>query len=172
MICILFSCGFLWYLLCQIGLAIQLDYFKAPMTLQVLHPTSWRNTVWLRPHPRVVSFVYQRGNNISLQYRIHSYMIFPSRFPFFTYIRPHFASKTSVQVAATQVCMPYWSITKFITLRYVTLHGLMYSIKMTIYETSTAFAKYSRCCAHFKLVTQRICNVTSTNFTNTFGTLL
>ena len=108
MICILFSCGFPWYLLCKIGLAIQLDYIKAPMTLQVLHPTSWRNTVWLRPHPSVVSFVYTRGNNISLQYRIHSYMIFPSRFPFFTYIRPHFASKTSVQVAATQVCMPYW----------------------------------------------------------------
>ena len=40
MICILFSCGFLWYLLCKIGLATQLDYFKAPMTLQVLHPTS------------------------------------------------------------------------------------------------------------------------------------
>ena len=43
---------------------------------------------------------------------------------------------------------------------------------MTTYEISTAFAKYWRCCAHFKLVTQRICNVTSTNFTNTFGTLL
>ena len=57
-------------------------------------------------------------------------------------------------------------------MRYVTLHGLMYNIKITTYEISTAFAKYWRCCAHLKLVTQRICNVTSTNFTNTFGTLL
>ena len=48
----------------------------------------------------------------------------------------------------------------------------MYNIKMTTYEISTSFAKCWRCCAHFKLVTQRICNVTSTNFTNTFGTLL
>ena len=30
----------------------------------------------------------------------------------------------------------------FITLRYVILHGLMYNIKMTTYEISTAFAKY------------------------------
>ena len=35
MICILFSCGFLWNLLFKIALAIQFDYFKAPMTLQV-----------------------------------------------------------------------------------------------------------------------------------------
>ena len=48
----------------------------------------------------------------------------------------------------------------------------MYSIKITTYEILTEFAKYRRCCAHFKLVTQSICNVTSTNFTNTFGTLL
>ena len=39
MICILFSCGFPWYRLCKIGLAIQLDYIKVPMALQVLHPT-------------------------------------------------------------------------------------------------------------------------------------
>ena len=48
----------------------------------------------------------------------------------------------------------------------------MYNIKMHTYEISTAFAKYWRCCAHFEFVTQRICNVMSTNFTNTFGTLL
>ena len=48
----------------------------------------------------------------------------------------------------------------------------MYNIKMTTYAISTVFAKYRRCCAHFELVTQRICNVTSMNFTNTFGTLL
>ena len=48
----------------------------------------------------------------------------------------------------------------------------MYSNKMTPYEISTVFAKYWQYCAHFKPVTQRIRNITSANFTNTFGTLL